>query len=146
MSKSMEELFAEFDAIQADRAANVELLEELDNGSSKDAEIRQDMIDGWDKAESEIGCEMVKLLRPLVERDSSGDYGYPLPPGTVYEPVVQSFGNVGPAVAQAAEMRRLGYDAFATADGRITAHLTVAQSIFVQGVTAVANTREDRKG
>lgn len=120
MSK-LEELFTRFDEIQAQRVSNAELIEELDNGSARDAERREDMLDAWDRGEADICHELVKLLRP------------------------ESFGNVGPAVAQAAEMQRLGYDAFATADGRITAHLTVSQSLFIQGVTAVANTREAKQ-
>lgn len=48
------------------------------------------------------------------------------------------------AVHHARELRGMGYDAFATADGRVTVNLTVEQAIFFQIAHTVANTREAR--
>lgn len=56
-------LLAEFDQIQSDRRAREDELEELDNGSVRDAETRRDILDGWVEAESEIAHKLVALLR-----------------------------------------------------------------------------------
>lgn len=42
------------------------------------------------------------------------------------------------AVSQADELRRLGYDAMATADGRVAVHLTISEAVFLQSVSIKA--------